>query len=286
MYSVVLAAMLTAGGTTAPAWGCGCSGYAHGCHGYYAHAYYGCCGGCYGCCGGCYGCYGCWGSYYPAYYVPAVWGGYGCYGCYGCYGYAAPVVYSSGVVIADSGANGVKPQADRGTVVVEKLPANAELYVDGQRYPWSSASKSFLTPPLEANRDYFYTFKSETVRDGKPVVETRRVVVRAGAVANVGFDGDKAEASADKSNGKAKVTVRLPKDARLSVDGNVVDVKGDTRTFETPKLEVGRDFYYTLTAEVERDGRKVSDSKRVIVRAGATVDVDFSLVSGARTASR
>lgn len=79
MYSVILATMLAAGGSTTPSWG-----WHHGCHG---------CHGCYGC-NGCYGCYGCWGCYggcHGCYGAPVqVWS---CCGCQGMvHGYAKPNV--------------------------------------------------------------------------------------------------------------------------------------------------------------------------------------------------
>jgi uncharacterized protein (TIGR03000 family) len=94
MYSIVLAAMLTAG-PAAPAWGChGCCG---GCYGGYNAFSHGCCGGCFGCCGGCYGgyysscygccggCYGCCGGCFGSYAWPGTsWGGCWSSGAFGC----------------------------------------------------------------------------------------------------------------------------------------------------------------------------------------------------------
>src|SRR5262249_54023821 len=125
MYSVVLAAMLTTGGT-APAWhGC------HGCHGccggrygnpFSCHGWHGCFGGrsgCYGCCGGCYGCWGggcsgCWGGGYScagcygAGCNGACFGCTGCYGygssCFGCYGVAAGTTMATPYVMAKTTA--------------------------------------------------------------------------------------------------------------------------------------------------------------------------------------
>ena len=56
------------------------------------------------------------------------------------------------------------------------------------------------------------------------------------------------------------------------------------RSFQTPKLEPGRSYFYTLKADVVRDGRTVSASKRVTVEAGKEATVEFSdlLVQQAR----
>ncbi len=186
MYSLVLAAMLTAG-ADAPAWGRGCcGGCCGGCYGCYGGCrggwgccgcYGGCCGcyggGCYGCYGG--GCYGCGGGY-----------AYGCYGgcygggCYGCYGgmVAAPVVTQPAQMAATS--------TSQATVVVQ-VPADAQLYVDGYRVKQTSSTRTFITPDLEPGTRYYYTVKAQVMRDGKSVEDTKRVYVRAGQTSQVSF---------------------------------------------------------------------------------------------------
>ncbi len=52
----------------------------------------------------------------------------------------------------------------------------------------------------------------------------------------------------------ARVTVKLPADARLYVDGVPCPLTSATRSFDTPELDAGRSYYYTLKAEVVRDG--------------------------------
>jgi uncharacterized protein (TIGR03000 family) len=212
MYSVVLMAALTGGGNAPELF------FHHGCHGCY-----GCCGGCYGgcygsCYGGCYGygggwgygggCWGCWGGYG----CNGCWGGcYGCYGCYGGHGYSdyAPGGVGGTYAPGGVGAPGVAPGGDvlprpkeekdkdkdnnkesmapnRARLIVE-LPADAKLYVDDRPVKASSPRRTFHTPELELGQAYYYDLRAEVVRDGKPVTETRRVIVRAGAVIRADF---------------------------------------------------------------------------------------------------
>jgi uncharacterized protein (TIGR03000 family) len=77
------------------------------------------------------------------------------------------------------------------------------------------------------------------------------------------------------SQTSAKVTVRLPSDARLWVDNVYCPLSSNVRSFNTPQLEPGRRYYYTLRAEINRDGQVVSQNRRVIVSAGAAVEVNF-----------
>ncbi len=47
------------------------------------------------------------------------------------------------------------------------------------------------------------------------------------------------------------------------------------RTFSTPSLEPGQAYYYIVRAEVVVDGKPVTETRRVIVRAGQTIRADF-----------
>jgi uncharacterized protein (TIGR03000 family) len=74
----------------------------------------------------------------------------------------------------------------------------------------------------------------------------------------------------------ARVIVKLPEDARLFVDSAACPLTSTRRAFQTPELPPGKDYVYTIKAEVSRDGRTVTASKRVTVRAGQDSVVDFS----------
>ncbi len=77
---------------------------------------------------------------------------------------------------------------------------------------------------------------------------------------------------------EAKVIVQIPTDAKLFVDGNPVKINGEQQTFRTPALERGQTYYYEVRAEVVRDGKTVTESKRVLVRAGEDARVSFPLI--------
>jgi uncharacterized protein (TIGR03000 family) len=200
MYSVILLAAMTSGTTTSPVIfyhnGGGCRG-CYGCTGCVG------CVGCTGCIGTCTGyCYGwssgCWGTCY---------GCHGCYGCYGCYGCTGGWNYVP--VKPDKKPEEVPPpkkddkkdeaSAYRARLIVE-LPADAKLFVDDYATRTSGgAVRTFTTPVLEPEQDYYYILRCETVRDGKTIAETRRVVVRAGMEVRTSFNGAPTEAITETS---------------------------------------------------------------------------------------
>ncbi len=208
MYSMVLMAALTTGVSAPDCHRCGgCYGGCGGC--------YGCYGGCYGCFGGCYGwggwggCGGCWGGY-------SSWGCGGCMGCMGCYGggygygygggmYGAPtypgaVAPGTGTGTPPKGEQLGNPTKDKETMVaptraklVVELPADAKLYIDDLPMKTPSGLRSFNTPTLEPGQAYYYMVRAEVIRDGKPITETRRVIVRAGQTIRANFKDMEAE---------------------------------------------------------------------------------------------
>ena len=175
MYSVVLMAALTAGSATPDG------------HGWETTI-----------CGGCYG-YGA--PTYPGSIVPG--DGMMAPGT-GVYGMMAPgtAVYPSGTGTPtsepllgtptenkgedrDKNGQGMLPSTNAKLVV--ELPANAKLFIDNRPVKATAGVQTFNTPALEPGQAYFYLVRVERRRDGQPVSETRRIIVRAGQVARADF---------------------------------------------------------------------------------------------------
>jgi uncharacterized protein (TIGR03000 family) len=68
----------------------------------------------------------------------------------------------------------------------------------------------------------------------------------------------------------ATIIVSLPANATLTIDDAATASTASPRVFTSPVLPAGRDFHYTLKAQIVRDGKTVVVSKEVTVRAGQT----------------
>lgn len=75
----------------------------------------------------------------------------------------------------------------------------------------------------------------------------------------------------------AMVVVDLPAEARLTIDGQATTSTSGQRTFQTPELEDGKSFHYTLRAEVNRGGRVQTITERITVRAGETTRITLNV---------
>jgi uncharacterized protein (TIGR03000 family) len=69
--------------------------------------------------------------------------------------------------------------------------------------------------------------------------------------------------------------VRVPAEARLTINNTVSSSTSTTRRLVTPRLEPGKDFSYALKAEFMHEGRPVTVRRRVTVRAGQETRVAF-----------
>jgi uncharacterized protein (TIGR03000 family) len=73
----------------------------------------------------------------------------------------------------------------------------------------------------------------------------------------------------------ANLSLTLPKNAKLFVDGNVISGDGESRQFHTPELPVGQTFFYDIKAIIEVNGKMEVEEKRVVVKAGETLRETF-----------
>jgi len=73
----------------------------------------------------------------------------------------------------------------------------------------------------------------------------------------------------------ATIVVNLPAEAKLTIDDAATRSTSSVRVFSTPTLDNGKDFFYTLKAEIVRDGQTVTASKKVAVRAGEETRVSL-----------
>jgi uncharacterized protein (TIGR03000 family) len=86
-----------------------------------------------------------------------------------------------------------------------RVPANAEVWVDGVKTRQTGESRYYYSPPLTPNRQYTYQLRIRWTKDGKPVEKTLRILVSAGVTVRHDVPpsvGD--EKSAPSSGGTAR----------------------------------------------------------------------------------
>ena len=84
------------------------------------------------------------------------------------------------------------------------------------------------------------------------------------------------ERKINEQQARARVIVDLPADAKLYVDGQLMNTTSARRIFQTPQLPVGQLYYYDLKAEVVRDGQTMSATQKLILRPGQAASASFA----------
>jgi uncharacterized protein (TIGR03000 family) len=84
----------------------------------------------------------------------------------------------------------------------------------------------------------------------------------------------------------AHLTVNLPADAHLWVDEVECPLTSSVRSFNTPPLQPGQTYYYTLKVQVDGKTGPVTENQRVLVTAGQEVTVNFNNYGALATAQR
>jgi uncharacterized protein (TIGR03000 family) len=135
--------------------------------------------------------YGYGNSYYPPSYYDV--GSLGYYDVAPSY-YATletPIPYRS--YYPPMPANAIPPDpnaaapADTKAHVRVIVPADAEIWFDGDKTSQTGTAREFVSPPLTLDTDYAYEIRARWMENGKPVEQTRSVTVRGGSLTMVNF---------------------------------------------------------------------------------------------------
>jgi len=82
--------------------------------------------------------------------------------------------------------------------IIVSLPADAKLMIDETLTTSTSDRRVFVSPNLNAGKEYHYNLKATFVQDGKTVELTKRVAVIAGNETTVSFEAPVAAAVAGR----------------------------------------------------------------------------------------
>ncbi|HEX3314347.1 MAG TPA: TIGR03000 domain-containing protein, partial [Gemmataceae bacterium] len=76
---------------------------------------------------------------------------------------------------------------------------------------------------------------------------------------------------------RSRVIIETPENAKLYVDGQLMQTASSHRVFQTPELAPGSTYFYDLKIEVVREGKTLTEEKRIYVRPGIEQSVAFSM---------
>jgi uncharacterized protein (TIGR03000 family) len=78
-----------------------------------------------------------------------------------------------------AGGNPIVP--DNKAHIWLRVPADATVWVDGNKTQQTGEARHFLSPPLTPGKNYTYQLRVRWTKDGKPLEQDRDIDVRAGS---------------------------------------------------------------------------------------------------------
>ena len=166
-----------------------------------------------------------------------------------------------------------------GALLTVNVPNQARVVVNGIPTRSKGSQRRYVSKGLTPGFSYTYEVKAEANVDGKPVVQTKTVQLRAGEQANLAFD------FAAPSTVETSLTLHVPEDAKVYLAGNETKGNGPIRTFRTTRLADGKSWNdYAIRVVV--DEQNLSKEKVITLQAGdereLTFDFDVDKVAAAR----
>jgi uncharacterized protein (TIGR03000 family) len=158
-------------------------------------------------------------------------------------------------------------RANQATLTVS-VPSDAKVYVNGQLTRSTGAERRYVSRGLRNDVGYVYEVRAEWTRDGETLQQTKVVRLESGAAEHLAFDFTEAA--------ETTLTINVPEDARVTLAGHEINGAGAVRVFTTDRLSAGQTWSdYAVEASVVRDGRTLSQSKSITLRAGEAQTVSF-----------
>jgi len=74
---------------------------------------------------------------------------------------------------------------------------------------------------------------------------------------------------------RARMIITVPDNAKLFIDDQETSKTASQRSFTTPVLNKGENYYYEVRVEITQDGKTMSETRKVSVQAGKVARVDF-----------
>jgi uncharacterized protein (TIGR03000 family) len=81
-----------------------------------------------------------------------------------------------------------------------------------------------------------------------------------------------------------RINLRVPTDAKIWFDGSQTNQTGTARSFESPPLAVGPEYAYQVRIQWEQGGKKVTQTRQIIVHAGDAINLTLGSSHGSLVA--
>ena len=162
-----------------------------------------------------------------------------------------------------------------GAMLTLDVPEDARVYINGMLTKTPGTHRTYVSRGLEPGYSYTYAVRVEVTRGGRRVSQERTVELQTGQTRSLAVNlpgQNRQPAEVDPTT----LIVRLPADAKLTLEGASTAAAGTTRKFETNILEPGERWEdYRVVARIERNGREVVQEQTLTLVGGQSQEIAF-----------
>ena len=175
-------------------------------------------------------------------------------------GQAAPAEGTGGLGPDDS--TSVSPRVGNDQAILRlQVPEDAKVYINDRLTKTPGTLRSYESNHLVPGQEYFYQVKVEVERNGQRLLRSKLVSLKPGNDQTVAMRFDEPAVTT--------LALNVPEDAKVTLCGKQTALEGPERTFVTSGLVDGQICEdYTIEVAYQRDGKLVTDIKKIDLVAG------------------
>ena len=197
----------------------------------------------------------------------------------GCHGGSAGSTPAASPTPAPAKKSASLLPADRALLMVS-VPENAKLFINGNPSDLTGGLRKFAANGLADDKRYEYEVKMIVEEAGKPKEQTKTVWLVAGEEQTVSFNAADATAVADSDKpadlpqATTNLTLRVPADAEVWIEGHLTASTGAVRNFGTKRLASGQEWTdYEVRVVTVVAGQEQVVVKKLTLTGGRDTDV-------------
>jgi uncharacterized protein (TIGR03000 family) len=157
------------------------------------------------------------------------------------------------------------------------VPEDAKVYVNGILTSSPGTYRQYVSHGLVPGFRYTYEIEAVVRRNGRLIRDSQVIDVRAGETRDLAMNLNDAPSV---SSVATSLTVHVPEDAEVQLEGRTANATGATRRFTTLDLPRGQQWdSYRVVATVHRDGQTVRQEKTLSMVGGESHELRFDFDS-------
>lgn len=170
-----------------------------------------------------------------------------------------------------------------GAILLVEVPENAKLFINGNPSYLTGGLRKFAAKGLTDEQQYQYEVKMIVEEGGQSREQTKTVWLVAGEEQTVAFSAAEATVVADAgkpallTGETTNLTLRVPADAKVWIEGHLTTSTGAVRTFGTRRLAQGEEWAdYEVRVATVVAGQEQVAVKKLTLTGGRDTDLTIS----------